>query len=318
MERILQVHLFGSPNIVLGSSRVGHFPTERIRLLFFYLLLFRECEHTRSRLAGLFWGDSSETQARHALSTALWRLRQWLKSLPLQESPALLVDDHQITFNTSDLFQLDVTDFEEQITHGRQLQGSAPDQAAVFLRRAVELYRGELLEGCYADWCLVERNRLHELYLQTLLHLMVYHGGQREYDQAIVYAKRILTDDPLREEVQRELIKLFLLNQQPAEALQQYRRCERALKEELGIQPMPETQALYQQWILQSNGISDELARSIESMPRALIGQTETLAQKIGIALKHFEIAREELNRAIETLRQTQTEMNRDAGNRPK
>jgi DNA-binding SARP family transcriptional activator len=48
----------------------------------------------------------------------------------------------------------------------------------------------------------------------------------------------------LREDVQRDLMQHYLAAGQPAEALHQYRVCEEVLRRELGIEPMPETQAL--------------------------------------------------------------------------
>lgn len=309
MEHILQIHLLGLPRILLGNSRIDTYPTEKAKLLFFYLLLFRNVGHTRSRLAGLFWGDSSETQARRALSTALWRLRQWLKSPQLNATPLLLFDDQQVAFNTSSPTWFDVAEFEAQITRAKQMVVQVPQLAVGSFERAIELYRGELLEGCYADWCLIERNRLHELYLQALLHLMVFYGGRHEYEQAIGYAKRILTDDPLREDVQRELMKLFVLDQQPAEALLQYRRCETVLREELGIDPMPETQVLFRQLVLGSVAELSELSLTRTGTARATPGLARPILQEIDAAMVHFEVAREEIAKAIEALAHIKSEL---------
>ena len=42
------------------------------------------------------------------------------------------------------------------------------------------VYRGDLLEGCYQDWCLFERERLQNAYLAMLDKLMVRcHGDRR-------------------------------------------------------------------------------------------------------------------------------------------
>ena len=97
---------------------------------------------------------------------------------------------------------------------------------------------------CYEDWCLVERERLGRLYLGALGQLLTFHSQRQEYDAAMDCALRVLACDPLREEVHRDLIQLYLDAHQPAAALRQYRACEEVLRRDLGVDPMPETRAL--------------------------------------------------------------------------
>lgn len=303
MKNLLRIHLLGVPQVQYRDLQIGDFPAEKVKLLFCYLILFRHVEHSRAVLGSLFWGDHIEARARHSLSTALWRLRHWLEPVQTHSASFLLIEDQHIAFNLASAYWLDVAEFEERITWARQMNSSSPDQAAVALERAVELYRGELLEGCYADWCLTERNRLHQRFLQALLHLMVYHGGRGEYPQAIGLAQRILRDDPLREEIQRELIKLFVLDHQPAEALLQYRRCEAALREELGIEPMPETQDLFRNLIL-GRAAATKLSPIVGVADHDVRHQLKPLLQRAEAALKHFEAAEDELAQLLKVLRQ--------------
>lgn len=303
MKSTLRINLLGSPDIILGDLRTKEFPTEKVKLLFFYLILFRHKTHLRQVLAGLFWGNYSEAHARHSFNTALWRLRQWINGLHVKPAPYLVIEREKIRLNTAACW-LDAAEFEERVIWARQMNSAAPDQAAASLKRAVELYRGELLEGCYADWCLIERDRLHQLFLQSLVHLIVYHGGRREYPQAIACAQRILQNDPLREDVQRELMKLFALDNQPAEALQQYRRCAAALREELSIEPMPETQEIFRQLILKSNSTPTEQRPDEVRFPPNTKVQASLFSQEIAAALEHLAKARDEFSKAVEKLRQ--------------
>ena len=302
MKKLLRIYLFGRPHILFDNQPVKAFPTEKVSLLFAYLVLFRQSNHARATLWGLFWGESSDAQARHSLSTALWRLQRWLRPYQTKDIPYLLIEDEQVAFNRASAYWLDTAEFEQRISLARQMNGANPDLTAAALSHALELYQGELLEGCYADWCLAERDRLHQMYLQALVHLMIYHGGRKDYAQAIGFAQRILQDDPLREDVQRELMKLFALNQQPAEALLQYRRCEEVLREELGIEPMPETQAIFRQLLLGSATEATELDAAVASMPGDVGRQLKLLLHKIDTALNNFALVRDELAQAIEVL----------------
>jgi DNA-binding SARP family transcriptional activator len=299
VKKLLRVYLFGRPHVLFGVQPVKSFPTEKVKLLFFYLAVFRKAAHARALLWGLFWGDSNETQARHSLSTAIWRLQNWLQPFQTGESSLLVSEDQQVALNPSGGFWLDTAEFEQRIELGRQINGSNPDLAAASLSHALDLYQGDLLEGYYADWILGERDRLHQLYLQALVHLMVYHGGRREYRQAITYGQRILQDDPLREDVQRELMKLFALDHQPAEALLQYRRCVAVLRDELGIEPMPETQTVFRHLVLGSTGAEAGLVPAVPDVSGDVNRQLKLLLDKIDSALKNFEAVRDELAQTL-------------------
>lgn len=70
----LHFHLLGSLQIERDSVRI-HLPRRKVESLLVYLLLHPE-RHSRDHLATLFWGDSSDAQARHSLRTALATVRQ--------------------------------------------------------------------------------------------------------------------------------------------------------------------------------------------------------------------------------------------------
>jgi DNA-binding SARP family transcriptional activator len=57
----------------------------------------------------------------------------------------------------------------------------------------------------------------------------------------------ILDEDPLREEIHRELMVLYWESGQRSLGLRQFEICRTALSEELGAPPMAETISLYQQ-----------------------------------------------------------------------
>jgi DNA-binding SARP family transcriptional activator len=240
----LRVRLFGSLDLEREGQPLGRFPSRKARDLFAYLAIHRRALHAREQLAGIFWGDSDEEKARHALNTTLWRIHRVVGESA--EAPRrhgyLRVSAQHIGFNTAGDVWLDVAEFESRCLLAEQAQ--TPAQQVAFYRQAITFYRADLLVDCYEDWCLIERERLQGLYLRALARLLIHHSAQSEYDQAIDCARRILGCDPLREEVHRDLIRLHISAGQPAVALRQYRLCEDLLRQELAIEPAPETRAL--------------------------------------------------------------------------
>jgi DNA-binding SARP family transcriptional activator len=240
----LRIKLFGSLELERDGHPLARFASRKSGELFAYLALHRKSSHTREHLAGLFWGDSAEERARHTLNTTLWRINRVLEpaGTPAQERGYVRVSPQQIGFNSASGVWLDVAEFESRCALAEQAESA--NQRAALYSQAIALYRGDLLADCYEDWCIVERERLQGLYVRALARVMAYNSSNTQYDLAIDCARRILSCDPLREEVHRDLIRLHLDSGQPAAALRQYRQCEDLLRDELGVEPAPETRAL--------------------------------------------------------------------------
>jgi DNA-binding SARP family transcriptional activator len=114
------------------------------------------------------------------------------------------------------------------------------------LRHAVVLYRGDLMEGWYQDWCLFHRERLHNNYLVLLEKLMDYSELHRDYDAGLAYGERVLNRDKMRERIYVRMMRLHYLAGDRAGAIRQFHRCEAALQEELGIRPSRRTVEVYE------------------------------------------------------------------------
>jgi DNA-binding SARP family transcriptional activator len=212
-------------------------------------VLERQRLHPREVLAGLFWSEYDSVHARGCLNTALWRLRRVLEPDGILNGTYLLTN-HQgdVGFNRQSQHWLDVEVFEEKIQQVLNLPGQEVGERQVAdMESALALYTGDLLEGLYEDWALRAREYLRRLYLNGLAYLMHYYRRQRCYEKSLAHGQRILDKDPLREEIHREMMRLYAESGQRPLGLRQYEICRAALDEELGIQAMEETQMLYEQ-----------------------------------------------------------------------
>jgi DNA-binding SARP family transcriptional activator len=268
----LEIRLFGTFRLERDGRPLRGASSRRVRDVLCYLLLNRDMPQSREYLAGLLWSDLDDRKARHCFNTALWRLNGVLGEPRSRLNPYLDVDAQNIRFSTTSDHWLDVAEFEARCTSAAQLADVAPELQVVLYWQAVPLYRGELLVDCFEDWCLVERQRLQHLYIQALAWLQAHHAARDEIDAAIECGRRILTIDPLREEVHRDLIELYLGSGQPTAALRQYRACEAAIRRELGINPMPETRALLER-IIRASDATEWLGGTLGSDRPPLVGR---------------------------------------------
>jgi len=221
------------------------FPTETARGLFSFLVLNRGRPLHRDVLCGAFWGDRPEPEARKALRNTLWRIRSVIE--PESERGRFLkVAGPHVTFSGSGGVWVDAWEFEDCLQAGlTETAGAGEEPEMLRLRRAVSLYRGDLLEGQYDEPCDAHRERLRSAYVAALERLAAYCREREQWQEAISLGERILRSDPVREHVHRWMISCHLAMGNRPSALRQYHVCERALREELGIEPMEETRRLY-------------------------------------------------------------------------
>ena len=234
---------------VMRNQRVVIIEGRKTQELFSYLLLNRDRPHPRETLAAIFWNDTSITQAKCYLRKALWQLQTALDSPnDLKNGKILLVESDWIQLNTDADYWLDIIDFDRAFKLVEGIPGrDMPLSSMQTLRRTVELYRGDLLEGCYHEWCLYERERFQQIYLIMLDKLIEYCEAHAAYETGLSYGMQILRYEQARECTHRQLMRLQHLNGNRTGALRQYERCVAILDTELGVQPAASTVTLYEQ-----------------------------------------------------------------------
>jgi DNA-binding SARP family transcriptional activator len=239
--------LLGPGQAYYDGKLITGFPGQQYCLLFYYLLLNRQIPHTREQVATIFWNDSSAAIARKNLRNSLWRLSQSFQSSGASLEDLIAIHEDYLTFVDTDTYELDIDqiDAASRCSLDQANQELSVDQI-LLLETAVELYKGDLLEGIYEDWCLYERERLRLAFLNILIRLMDHHSSKGNYAQGLEYGKRLLTLDPTRESVHRQIMMIHWLAGNREAALLQYRSCCDVLQTELGLKPVQETQHLYE------------------------------------------------------------------------
>lgn len=243
----LHISLFGKLCVRRDERALPGLDACKAQELLSYLLIHRDRPHSREALAGLLWGDTSTEKSRKYLRQALWQLQTALES-HASGVGVLTVEHDWVQLNSQAGVWLDVAAFEQAFA---SVQGSAGDRlgedSTESLQAAVRLYRGDLLEGWYHDWCLYERERLQNIYLLMLDKLMTHCEARRKFELGLLYGSLILRYDRARERTHRQLMSLQYQSGDRTAALRQYERCAAALEEELGVKPDGRTSALYQQ-----------------------------------------------------------------------
>ena len=282
----VRMRLLGRVSIEQDGQPPADLPAKALELLSF-LLLHRDRAHSREELAALLWPDAGAALARKYLRQTLWQLQSALAARLLLLSPGWVRIDADADW------WLDVDAFERAWEASRDVAGAGlTGMQAHELEEAVVLYRGDLSEGSYSDWCIYERDRLQLTYLAMLEKLMGYCEAQHRYSQGVAYGHRILRHDPAREVTHRQLMRLHYRAGDRTTALRQYERCAEALDRELGLAPTAGTVALRDQiradrldamvGVDPSGGPLIELQRRFDQVQESLSALRQHVAQVVG------------------------------------
>src|SRR6266540_2048445 len=234
----LRITLLGPPLVQYGQAPLALARRQTRALL--YRLACETRAIPREQLCYLFWPDTPETTARRSLAHLLTHLR---RALP---DPDVIVTAH-------DQIGLDFTQvWSDSVVFKHLSSTSAPHGRSEALHRAIQLVQGPFLDGFslpdapeFEAWADQERHIWERRILDMLAALIDDDTARGAYADAIRAAQHYLTIDALAEEVHRQLIALYAATGDRSAALRQFEHCRMLLARELGVSPLPETQAMY-------------------------------------------------------------------------
>ncbi|HET9477230.1 MAG TPA: bacterial transcriptional activator domain-containing protein, partial [Dehalococcoidia bacterium] len=112
---------------------------------------------------------------------------------------------------------------------------------------AISLYKGDLLiEDRYAEWVEAPRRELRDLNNDLLIELGQLYAAEGKLELAAEHLQRLLEADPLNEEANRLMMRIYAEVGSRQKAHRQYETFRAALHREIGAEPSEETEKLIQ------------------------------------------------------------------------
>ena len=238
----LRLWLLGGFRVSVGTNTVqeGDWRLRKAASLVKLLALAPSHHLHRERAIDLLWPDQGRRAAANNLSQALHAARLALGPDDAKGASGYLASqDEQLLLCPGAELWVDVEAFEEAAATARRSREPAA------YRAALNLYAGELLpRDPYEEWAEVPREGLRQLFLSLLVELGSLHEERGEYGAGIEALRRVVVEEPTREEAHIGLMRLYALGGRQAEALAQYARLEESLSRELGAEPQASSRAL--------------------------------------------------------------------------
>ena len=242
---LLRVRLLGG--FCVERTDVGQamsdWPRRSAKTLIKLLAVHPEHALHREQIIDTLWPGADTESALNSFGKALHAARHVLEPglRRRQDSAYLRLADAMLVLKTEHV----VVDTEQFERLAENAMRRAETEA---YKAALAAYGGELLpEDRYESWCSERRSVLAELYVRLLLgwaEVLERHGACNEAADRL---RDVLRQDPTREAVHRQLMRLYARMGTPDQAVRQFHTCEDVLRRELDVTPQPETVTLYDQ-----------------------------------------------------------------------
>jgi DNA-binding SARP family transcriptional activator len=240
MERF---RILGPVEVRAGQGWTG-ISAPKWRALLATLLLNPGQPVSTDRLMAELWGDKPPDRALNLVSVYVLRLRRLLGD-PDGQVLTTRAPGYQLLLGPGDL---DAGRFEALATQGRQVLAAGNfRRAAELLGEALALWRGRALADVpSSELVTAEAERLEESRLTTLELRIEADLGCGQNAQLVPELRRLVSDHPLREGLWSLLIRALDAAGRHAEALAAYGQARVVIADELGVDPGPDLQRLYQ------------------------------------------------------------------------
>ena len=265
----IRIALFGHPSVA-DAAGAREYPLPRKTLNVLAYLILNKRAPTRDAAASALFPDEDEDQARNSLRRNLSYL---LSSLPpiAGGEPFVHTDGDRLAWNVAAAADVDVIAFELAIAEERDDD-------------ALALYAGPLLPTLYDEWTLPHRERLREVANAALARTITRDRSMRRFDTATAAARRLLEDDPWREDIVRQLMAIRYEAGDRAGAFAAFAQFSSRLRDEMAAEPMPETSALREAMLRGARLATSEPApreRSAIAAALPFVGRDDALARAV-------------------------------------
>ena len=230
-SQTLEVYALG-PGFVLYHDKPvdtweGHLP----RLLFFFAL--DRPVITRSEICQAFWPELDIDQAVNVFHVTKRRLHKAL------DMDVLVHLDGYYRINPELDIDYDVMHYATRLLEGRD--NNNVNRIAAW-QKSIDLYRGPFLQGHSDRWILDRRADFQAGYLEALTEMAQHRLSEGRPEYALTLYQRAVNENAHREDIHREIMRLFTSLGRRSEAAAHYQK----MLQELNSKITPETRAVYE------------------------------------------------------------------------
>ncbi len=241
----LEVYAFGQGLVLINGQEMTHWDGALPKQLFYYFM-----DHplaTRDEIFKVFWPQLPVKDATNVFHVTKRKIGDQITRMVGDGK------DYELTYYNAGFYKpspsierhYDVAEFEQAIEQAYTTDDQ--QQMLEAYERAIHLYQGDYLNTLDLPWVVQRRDQLRSKFVDALIGVGRVHKENARPHNAIGYYIRALREVPLREDIHRDLMTLYMQLGRREDALNQYATLVELLDQRLRVGPSPETQELYEQ-----------------------------------------------------------------------
>lgn len=286
-EKTLRVQLLGGFSMYYGGEAVtfkkmGN--SKSVRLLQILLLSFPNGISKNELIDILYgWNDSKVDTANSNknLNNLIYRLKGQLMACGFPDADYVELNDGMCSFKAGMPIDIDTLTFEESVEKARECK-EEPERMEL-LRRANEMYRGELLPANQTEiYFFHKSNHFKLLYVYTVQELVEEYLKKNDYKSCLALYERAAAIYPF-DNWQVQLINCNLKLYRYDEALEIYNSTMELYAREMGTPPTAEMQECFEKLELigASHRMSSDDVNDWRNMDKVFRGRKDDLKKAI-------------------------------------
>ncbi|WP_062149503.1 AfsR/SARP family transcriptional regulator [Streptomyces curacoi] len=243
----VEIRVLGEVEVRVDGHRLDPGPARQRRVLA-VLVLAANHVVTVDQLIDRVWAQRPPQRARETLYSYLSRLRQALRTTAGAARIARRSGGYELSVEPS---AVDLHRFRALSTGARTAAKAGDEDAAARLfEEALALWRGELCPDMDSPWFAAQRETARVERLAAVLDRADVQLRRGLHAELLTTLPALAESHPLDERLAAQLMLALYRGGRPADALRHYQVVRRRLADELGIDPGPPLQELYQRILI--------------------------------------------------------------------
>jgi ATP/maltotriose-dependent transcriptional regulator MalT/DNA-binding SARP family transcriptional activator len=241
------IEIFRDPTRPLASDS---WTTKRARDILCFIASRRHRRGSKDTIIDTFWGETDAEAVERNFHPTISHIRKALNSNQPLKQNFLLYRDGDYQLNPDSSYRIDIEEFDRLVAEGETARRARQfEHCLKAYEAAIELYRGEFMQGSYDPWVEEQRSYYREQYLRLLEALAGVAQKTEDWPKSMQLAQRILHEDPFREDIHCLVMRAYAALGNRGAVKEQFESLKRLLERELGVEPGAETRKIYQELV---------------------------------------------------------------------
>ena len=249
----LTINMLGPVEIFRDTARPpapDAWTTRRARDILCFIASRRHRRASKDTIIEAFWGETDIEVVEKNFHPTVSHIRKALNSNQPLKQNFLLYRDRDYQLNPEFSYRIDTEEFDRLLTEGENARrGRQFEHCIKAYEAAVNLYRGEFMQGSYDTWVEEQRTYYQQQFLRLLESLATVAEKMQDWTKSLELAQRILHSDPFREDIHCLIMRAHAALGNRMAVKDQFEALRRLLNKELGVEPGNETRKVYQELV---------------------------------------------------------------------